>query len=135
MKQQTITVTGCVLVSDVLLALESKLPDDLFDKLDAELDKRASERLSFDDTEVTASDALDGLDSQGLLPEPESMWDDLDQGDVQDLAAAIRRGDTPEAEALLDRIFANDTTVTEWVQRGRYSQKARPAPLPRAKAA
>lgn len=57
--------------------------------------------------------------------EPETLADLFRQSDVMDLAAAIRRGDAAEAELMLDRLCADDDTVTGWVQLGRYSRKAR----------
>lgn len=125
MRETTITLNGSILVCDVLIGLESKLSDDLFDRLDAELANKSDQRIDFDDIEVLAIDAIDACDDAGQLPEPESLSYELDQGDVQDLAAAIRRGDKTEAEILLDRVFASDETVSEWVQRGRYGAKAR----------
>lgn len=60
-----------------------------------------------------------------LLPKLMSLSETFDRTDVFDLSAAIRRGDTKEAELLLDRLVAEDQNVTEWVQQGRYSRKAR----------
>jgi hypothetical protein len=46
---------------------------------------------------------------------------------VSDLSAAIRRGDLSEAEHLLDRLFENDAALTERVQVGRFSGRAKAA--------
>jgi hypothetical protein len=59
----------------------------------------------------------------------------LDRETVESLTAAIRRGDTQEAELMLDRLLAEDDTVTHWVQVARYSPKARRPAVPFAKAA
>lgn len=130
-----ISVIGSILIEDVVTALEPKLSDGAFEKLAAELRGEASSRLKLDDVEVKPEEALAALENVGKLPEPESLSYELDQGDVQDLAAAIRRGDRPEAELLLDRIFGHDTTVSEWVQRGRYGSKARAITEPARQAA
>jgi uncharacterized membrane-anchored protein len=52
------------------------------------------------------------------------VWE---EDDVIELAAAIRRGDRAEAEHRLDRLVEEDLRVQEWVQRGRYSTRAKPA--------
>lgn len=140
MRETTITLNGSILVCDVLIGLESKLSDDLFDRLDAELANKSGQRIDFDDIQVLAIDAIDACDDAGQLPEPESLADELDEMDVRNLATAVRCGDRAEAEALLDRVFASDATVEGWIQLGRYSSKARPADChvasaPRAKAA
>lgn len=53
------------------------------------------------------------------------LSDLLDEDHIVDLAAAIRRGDRGEAEVLLDRIASDDFRVEEWVQKGRFSNKAK----------
>ncbi|MGJ0508953.1 MAG: hypothetical protein ACR652_17870 [Methylocystis sp.] len=87
------------------------------------------------EVDVDDDEAYAALPSSYTEIDPVPLSDELDQGDVQNLAAAIRRGDRAEAELLLDRIFANDGTVTEWVERGRYGQRARQLQTPTAKAA
>lgn len=74
------------------------------------------------DALVDDDEAEEKLD---LQPPETNLSDLLNQTEVCDLAAAIRRGDTREAEMLLDRLTADDTDVAEWVQRGRFSRKAR----------
>lgn len=47
---------------------------------------------------------------------------------IEDLSAAIRRGDRDEAELLLDRLASENEGWSEYVSRGRYGWKAkRPA--------
>lgn len=55
-----------------------------------------------------------------------SVADDLEAA-VGDLAAAIRRGDTSEAEYLLDRVAAEIPGWSDRVSIGRYSPMARAA--------
>lgn len=128
---RTIEIAGSILVEDILGALS------LDEDFDAAVLKKfpADRRIRFDDVEIGIEAAVNALDDADALPEPEDFGDQLDQTDVQDLAAAIRRGDRAEAELLLDRVFAHDTTVTEWVQLGRYSGKARVVAEQRLKAA
>lgn len=83
--------------------------------------------------DVSNDDAFNEL-PESYFPSFE-MEDYVDQGVVQDLASAIRRGDRTEAEQLLDRLFRGDTTLNEWIQRGRYGPKARAITPERAKAA
>ena len=52
--------------------------------------------------------------------------EDVDVGhDVTDLAAAIRRGDTSEAEVILDRIGGQIDGWSDMISLGRYSPRAR----------
>ena len=46
----------------------------------------------------------------------------LDEQGVMALSNAIARGDLSEASIALDVLFREDKTVTEWVQRGRYTK-------------
>lgn len=136
--KNAICLTGNVLVSDILTAFEPMIDGDLLLKLDTELEGRADDRLMFDDTEVLAHQAIDALDEADLLPEPESPV--LDQTDVQNLAEVIRCGETERAELLLDRLFSglpDGDAIREWIDRGRFSKKARQArqPKPLRKAA
>lgn len=59
--------------------------------------------------------------------EPTELRDLLDEHAVKELSSAIRRGDREEAEHLLDRLVDDDAAVTEWVQQGRYTRRARAA--------
>src|SRR6185436_20041931 len=56
--------------------------------------------------------------------EPQTLSEQLEQSDVVNLAAAIRRGDRAEAELMLDRLCADDVTASEWIAQGRFSRKA-----------
>lgn len=55
------------------------------------------------------------------------LLDEVDGELVEDLSAAVRRGDLVEAEALLDRIFAENAALSERVQRARHSGRAKAA--------
>lgn len=76
---------------------------------------------------VTVTVVVDDDEIREELPlnEPFGLSEHLDQTEVIDLAAAIRRGDTAEAEILLDRLLASDDAASEWVQQGRFSRNAR----------
>jgi hypothetical protein len=128
--KDVITLTGHVLVSDILDALEPKVEGDALLLLDRALDSHRDDRLVFDDVEVLVGEAVDALEDADKLPEPESLDYLLDQGDVQGLAEAIRCGERERAELLLDRVFAQSgasDTIREWIELGRYSMKARKA--------
>jgi hypothetical protein len=120
-------LTGNVLVADILLAFEPMVDAELLERLDAALVKRTDERISFDDCEVSVEDAIDALDDADELPVPEYLTDALDEMDMRGLAEAIRCGETEQAELLLDRLFGHDAAIREWIDRGRYSKKAREA--------
>lgn len=126
-----ITLSGVVFVSDALTALEPLVDNpDLFMGLDEAVSKRSGERLQFDDIEVLAEEAIDALERAGKLPEPESLTYTLDERTVINLAEAIRCGERERAEQMLDLLFADTAefpTIREWVDRGRYSMKARKA--------
>jgi hypothetical protein len=113
-----IIVKSRVPVEDVLgvLNLEA-LPDGCPLKI--------GERVSFDDCEVLSDDAAEALDDAGEMPESEELRYQFDETDVIGLAEAIRSGDTAAAELLLDKLLGEDPTVGEWIQRGRYSRRAR----------
>lgn len=124
---KSLFLAGSVLVSDILLAFEPIIEEDLLLRLDAAVARRRDDRLSFDDVEVGGEHAVDALDDAGLLPESEAQFD---QTDIIDLAEAIRCGETERAELLLERVFAglpDATTIREWIDRGRFSKKAREA--------
>lgn len=130
MKDTKITLTGNVLVEDIVTALEPTLSEDALTKLNDELAGQMSQRISFDDCEVLAYEAVDALDDAGKLPEREGLTDTLNERDVVELAEAIRCGDRATAEHALDALFANDgeaRTIRDWIDRGRYSKKARDA--------
>lgn len=121
-------LTGHVLVADILVALEPMLSVELLGELDKELAGKTDERLEFDDCEVLADEAVDALDDADKLPEPEGLDYLLEERDVIGLAEAIRCGEREAAELLLDRLFANASefsTIREWIDRGRFSMKAR----------
>lgn len=125
-------VTGNVRISSILADLEIEaLPEGSHWKESDSIDLI----VAVDDDE-----AYSALPSSYTEIDPIELNDELDQTDVQNLAAAIRRGDKAEAEQLLDRVFVTDGTVTEWIQRGRYGSSARSpdchvASVPKAKAA
>lgn len=124
---KTVTIAGKVLISDVLDALfagphEDEIPD--------RLERRRDERIECDDIEVVANVAVDALDDADELPEPEELTYTLDERTVLGLAEAIRCGDIAQAESHLDRLFADTAEyaeIREWIDRGRYSMKARKA--------
>jgi hypothetical protein len=118
-------LTGHVLVADILLAFEPMVDAELLERLDTALEKRTDERISFDDCEVLAEDAIDALDDADKLPVPEDLTDVLDEMDMRGLAEAIRCRETEQAELLLDRLFGHEPAIREWIDRGRYSKKAR----------
>lgn len=122
--RKTIRVAALVATADAIDALEARLS--LKPETAAKLREMAEGKgdLELDDAEVNASDAYEALDEADLL-EPTVDADCFDQSDVQSLAAAIQRGDLAEARHFLDRVFVTDVTVTEWIQRGRYSGEAR----------
>jgi hypothetical protein len=73
---------------------------------------------------------------EGIEVDDDVAMDELDIGDstdavdpdgLQDLSSAIRRGDKAEAEHLLDRLFAENSALTERIQRGRYSNRTQSA--------
>lgn len=125
--KKTISVAASISATDAVDALEARL------ELKPETAERLREMaegkgaLELDDAEVNAQDAYTALEDADLL-EPQIDAACFDQSDVLNLAAAIRRGDCAEAAHLLDRVFAEDATVTEWVQRGRYSGAAKGQP-------
>jgi hypothetical protein len=127
--KSAIYLTGHVLASDIVTALEPMIDDvELFERLDTALTGRSGERVAFDDTEVLVEMALDALDDADKLPEPESLLHQANETDITNLAEAIRCGDTEQAELLLDRVFSTlgeELTIREWIDRGRYSKKAR----------
>jgi hypothetical protein len=128
--KNVISLTGHVLVSDILAAFEPMVSEETLLTLDKELKHRSDERLMFDDVEVQAEEAIDTLDDAGKLPEPESLTYTLDRTTVIGLAEAIRCGEREQAELLLDLLFADTAefdTIREWIDRGRYSRKARAA--------
>jgi hypothetical protein len=102
-----------VRVSDIMEALDMQTPPEGYSGADT-----VEINVLVDDDE--AEEKLD------LQPPETGLSDLLNQTDVYNLAAAIRRGDATEAELLLDRLAAEDADVSEWVQQGRYSRKARP---------
>lgn len=116
-----ITVTGTVLVEDIIGAL---FPESV--EVPAYLAGRESERLEFDDVEVGVERALDALDEGDHL-ETLELTDRLSQDEVVKLAEAVRCGDVTEAERSLDALLGNEPTLREWIDRGRYSKKARDA--------
>jgi hypothetical protein len=121
--KNAICVSGNISVDDILNTLE-------LDEVPERWDRRRDERLIFDDCEVLAEDAYQGLDEADKLPAPEGMSDIVDERVVIDLAEAIRCGDRAEAELLLDRLFAGGDdalTIREWIDRGRFSKRAREA--------
>lgn len=106
-----------VSVSDIMTALEmAEAPEGYSASETVEIE------VMIDDDEI---EDYFTKDDQYIAADSATLGALLRQGEVMDLSAAIRRGDTKEAELLLDRMFADDTDVTEWVQRGRYSHKAR----------
>jgi hypothetical protein len=116
-EEAVITVSGAVLVDDILGALNLEdVPSG------CSLDRDS--RISFDDVEVKENDALAEL---GGDDEPEDLSYEFEQADVQGLAQAIRTGSRNDAEYHLDRMFGSNPTLNEWVQRGRYSKLARAA--------
>jgi hypothetical protein len=130
MSDKNISLTGRVLVCDIVAALEPKLSEGVLSGLDKELAGQSDDRIEFDDVEVGSYDAVNALEEADELPEPESLTYTLDQGDVQGLAEAIRCGETERAELLFDRLFsatAEFSTIREWIDRGRFSKKAREA--------
>lgn len=113
-------ISGSIIVSDLLDAVGiACLPDSS--------DLSMSERLDFDDIDVDASVVREALEDEDDSSS-ELLRHRLNESEVLGLAAAIRRGDRAEAELLLDRLVATDGTVAEWVQRGRYSGKAKTKP-------
>jgi hypothetical protein len=125
--KNAINVTGHVMVSDILTAFEPMLEADLLASLDKALEGRTDEKLKFDDTDVLIEDAIDGLEYADALPDPEAIFDETD---IINLAEAIRCGETERAELLLERVFRdmpNATAIREWIDRGRFSKKAREA--------
>lgn len=98
-------------VTDVLEALQ--------------IDGLAPTRVT-DTIEISAEVDDDDIKDKAPEPDPIELHDELDQTTVMDLAAAIRRGDTAEAELMLDRLVGDDTVVRDWIQMGRFSRKARP---------
>jgi len=128
--KNAVYLTGHVLVSDIVMAFEPMLSEELLLGLDKELEKRRDDRITFDDCEVLAEEAIDALDEADKLHEPEDLTYLMDQGDVQGLAEAIRCGERERAEMLLDAIVGvlpGASELREWVERGRYSSKARAA--------
>lgn len=119
MKQVQIDVT--VNVTEVLDALEIK---GLVPEID---DDTITVTASIDEENLTEAAVKNG---GAHADEDFSLSNLLDQTDIFDLSAAIRRGDRREAEFLLDRLTADDTEVTEWVQQGRFSNKAKERPGP-----
>lgn len=125
---ENLSLTGSVLVSDILLALEPMLSEEVLTPLDAALSGRSDDRVEFDDVQVRPGNAIDALEEADQLPEPEGP--DFDETDIINLAEAIRCGERERAELLLDRIFADlpdAINIREWIDRGRYSSKARAA--------
>lgn len=116
-------VSGSVLVEDIMDALE----------IDA-----LPEGCRFAKTDSIELDVVDVDDDTAAQELPESYFPEyqlreiLNETDVFDLAAAIRRGDIAEAELLLDALAREDELVTEWVQRGRYSGRAKVRPSKQA---
>src|SRR3954463_3853557 len=107
---KTISVDGTINVDDLLQALG------LFEI------PAGCELSMNDEVEVAVIADEDALRDE-LEPDPEGLETTFNRGDVMGLAAAIRRGDTTEAELLLDRLIADATggdVVAEWVQQGRY---------------
>lgn len=126
--KNAICLTGHVLVSDILTALEPMVDEGLLSKLDVDLASRRDDRIDFDDTEVLVEAAIDALDEADKLPVPESLLYQVDETDIIGLAEAIRCGERERAETLLDIIFSTigeASTVRELIDRGRYSKKAR----------
>lgn len=114
-------VTVDAVVEDVLMALGLAV-------IPAECDPR----LKMTDTvEITGEadddDMADNVIDLGKAAAPGSdeLNEILDRETIVELATAIRRGDRREAELMLDRLVAEDDTVTEWVQQARFSRKAR----------
>jgi hypothetical protein len=107
-------VLGRVLVADILAALD-------IDALPSDSSLSTTDVVDLDDVEVDDDLARDELPEA----EPEELHSRFSESDVIRLAEAVRIGDRGEAEILLDRIFGEDATVTEWIQRGRYSKRAR----------
>lgn len=129
MAKSALYLTGHVLVSDFLDSLEPKLDADAMERVDNALKNIRDERLVCCETEVTVDDALDALDEEGMLPEAD-FGGLFDQSDIIGLAEAIRIGDREQAELLLDRLFADTpdaVEIREWIDRGRYSKRARDA--------
>jgi hypothetical protein len=116
---KTINVTGMAEVDDLVMALGlDKIPD-------------GCTLNSADDVEITISADRSALEDE--IREDDDELDYLDKGEIIDLAAAVRRGDTAEAERLLDGLFGNfagSEKVTEWIQQGRFSRRARPSTAP-----
>ncbi|WP_294391994.1 hypothetical protein [uncultured Sphingomonas sp.] len=50
---------------------------------------------------------------------------DLHEGDLIELAEAIRIGDRGAAEGALDRLYRDYPAAQAWIDRGRYGRKAR----------
>ncbi len=116
MKESVIHVAGSVLVTDILAAIEDAKSDG------RDLTMESHERISFDDVEVLEGDAAEELDEDLFTGD---LADQLDEGDVRGLAEAVRIGDRHGAEVLLDRLFGHNPRLKEWLDRGRYSGKAR----------
>lgn len=127
---KTLSISGRVLVSDILLAFEPMVEADLLLKLDEHLKGKTDDRIDFDDVEVSVEAAVDAVDEAGALPPPEGLSDTLDESDVRILAEAIRTGDVKAAEMAMDHMFGHDPELREWIDQGRYSRKARHAALP-----
>ena len=122
-EKKTIHVAGSLLVSDLLGALDLEtVPEGCRLGVD--------DRVDFDDLELDTEAVIEALRDDDQMPIGEDLALLLDKRDVADLAEAIRCGERERAELLLDRIFADTSdapTIREWIDRGRFSKKAREA--------
>ena len=95
-----IKLNGSVLYEDILSALGiDEIPDVDFDPGD---------EIRFDDVAVSDDDAIEELERNGLLPEPEEEKPTYSVPDIRDAIRYVRCGDMAMARAMFDRIFDGD---------------------------
>jgi hypothetical protein len=108
----TPNITVGVSVEEVLTALGlTAIPEGCDLTIEDEVEVRAE--ADVDDLRQDESDA--------------TLADFLDQTAVMELSAAIRRGDTADAELLLERVFGGELSVREWGQQACNSCRLRAA--------
>lgn len=106
-------VSAEIQVKNILEALDLK-------EVPEGCDLEATSSVIVEGCEVDDDQAIDALDLEDDNPT-------IDADVLQELSSAIRRGDRVDAEHFLDRIFSESSSLTERIQRGRYSCKARNA--------